>query len=29
VLTGNASREQAQSADPAPDHVIESIAELT
>src|SRR3954447_22538350 len=29
VLTGKASREQAQSADPAPDHVIESIAELT
>jgi HAD superfamily hydrolase (TIGR01450 family) len=28
VLTGNASREQAAAADPAPDHVIESIAEL-
>ncbi len=28
VLTGNATREQAQDADPAPDHVLESIAEL-
>ena len=28
VLTGNASREQADKADPTPDHVIASIAEL-
>jgi ribonucleotide monophosphatase NagD (HAD superfamily) len=29
VLSGNATREQAEGADPAPDHVLESIAELT
>ena len=29
VLSGNATREQAAGADPAPDHVLESIAELT
>jgi ribonucleotide monophosphatase NagD (HAD superfamily) len=28
VLTGNASRRQAEEAEPRPDHVIDSIAEL-
>jgi glycerol-1-phosphatase len=28
VLTGNASREEALAADPAPDHILESIAEI-